>query len=403
MHDAEIGVWRFDPGEDKYYFTSPISLGYVGSTRVVPADQIKQLQHRADALVERLSREGGSADAETRYWHADGHWAHLRVHIHSGSRVALGRYELFGITQDVTRQAVARDEAKTYAERLRLALKAARGAVFEYNYRKKTFWASDEIVAMHRPRPPQRAWRSAAGAFRRGRSRDGPGDGARHGTRRRGRLRRRPPADHRRHPMGTALYRGGARFDRQTAASDRPVHRHRRAEEAGIGIARGAPRRRIGRTGEVELPRIDEPRDPDAAQRRARHGAVAAHRSADAGPAREGRDHPRFRQYADGAAERRARPVQDRGRQAGDRQCRGQHPRRHRADHQPVPAERRGKEHHARPCDRPAPAPAAVLRSGARPAMRQQSALQRHQVHRARRRDRDAAEVPRADRWQPYR
>jgi PAS domain S-box-containing protein len=153
LEEAQIGVWRFDPDTQTYLFASALSLGYDLASRAVPIERLRMIQHRDDAekdaeIRDRVTTVGGSGETEMRYKHANGEWVHLRTHYRSGRHLPSGRYEMFGITQNITPQAVARDAAKTYADRLTLALKAARGAVFEYDYRKKTFWSSTEFAAM---------------------------------------------------------------------------------------------------------------------------------------------------------------------------------------------------------------------------------------------------------------
>jgi signal transduction histidine kinase/DNA-binding NarL/FixJ family response regulator len=153
LEEAQIAVWRFDPDTQAYLFASALSLGYEHTSRAVPIERLHVIQHWDDAAMDteirnRVTTVGGSGESEIRYRHANGEWAHLRTHYRSGRHLPSGLFEMFGITQNITPQAVARDAAKTYADRLVLALKAAKGAVFEYDYRKKTFWSSDELATM---------------------------------------------------------------------------------------------------------------------------------------------------------------------------------------------------------------------------------------------------------------
>lgn len=153
MEEAQIGVWRFDPDTQTYFFASALSLGYEHSSRAVPMERLRLILHKDDAekdaeIRNRVTIAGGSGEAEMRFREASGSWAHLRIHYRSGRHLPSGLYEMFGITQNITPQAVARDTTKTYADRLTLALTAAKGAVFEYDYGRKTFWSSDELAAM---------------------------------------------------------------------------------------------------------------------------------------------------------------------------------------------------------------------------------------------------------------
>jgi len=153
MADAEVGTWRYDPVDDSFQFTAAISLGHEQSTAPLPASVLAQLQHPHDAakdleIRERIVREGGTADAEMRYMDASGEWRHLRVHYRSGRQLPGGLYEMLGISQNVTPQAMARDEANTMAQRLRLALNGAQAGVYEYDFRKKSFWVSPEFLEL---------------------------------------------------------------------------------------------------------------------------------------------------------------------------------------------------------------------------------------------------------------
>ncbi|MDQ0466255.1 signal transduction histidine kinase [Caulobacter ginsengisoli] len=153
MHDAEIGVWRYDPDLETYYFSTELSLGHGDIGRPVPLAALQLLQHRDDraidqAIRERITREGGTAEAEMRYLSADGGWTHLRVLYRSGAQLASGRYEMHGVSQSITSLAKARDLANANAQRLDLALKASRAGVFEYDFKSQRFWLSPECIAL---------------------------------------------------------------------------------------------------------------------------------------------------------------------------------------------------------------------------------------------------------------
>ncbi len=150
MHDAEVGIWRYDPQTELFYFPSELSLGHADIDKPVPLEVLRQIQHPSDratddAIRERLTRTEGMAEAEMRYRDAAGGWRHLRVLYRSGRKLKSGRYELYGISQNVTALAAARDEATTAAQRLNLALTAARAGVCGFDYATREFWASDEF------------------------------------------------------------------------------------------------------------------------------------------------------------------------------------------------------------------------------------------------------------------
>lgn len=153
MKQAEVGAWRYDPDAEVYYFSEELSLGHGQSPTGVSLPVMELIEHPDDVAVdaairERLIREGGRDEAELRFRGADGGWRHLRVQYQSGRPTPSGKYEMFGLSQNITRQAEARDEARTAAHRLRLALTAAKAGVIEYDYQTKTYWLSTEFQTL---------------------------------------------------------------------------------------------------------------------------------------------------------------------------------------------------------------------------------------------------------------
>jgi len=150
MDDAAIGVWRFDPDAGLYHFSSQIRLGYESAGEPVPVEHLQLIQHPDDrpiddAIRERLTHEEGTAEAEIRYRTADDSWWHARVLYRSGRKLKSGRYEMYGLSQNITALAMARDEATAGSQRLKLALTAARAGVLGRDYVKGEFWASQEL------------------------------------------------------------------------------------------------------------------------------------------------------------------------------------------------------------------------------------------------------------------
>ncbi|MBL6853065.1 MAG: hypothetical protein ISS15_18695 [Alphaproteobacteria bacterium] len=136
--DGKIGTWRYDPDAELYYFSSELNLGHPGAGSAVPVPLLQLLQHPDDKdrdteIRERITREGGTDNAEMRYRQADGSWTHLNVYYRSGRQRPSGRYEMFGISQDVTAIALARDEAHRLSAQLTDALRRA-----DYANRTKT-------------------------------------------------------------------------------------------------------------------------------------------------------------------------------------------------------------------------------------------------------------------------
>jgi signal transduction histidine kinase/CheY-like chemotaxis protein len=149
MHAAEVGAWSYDPDHDRYQFSTALSLGHQPA-QYVPTETLVVLQHPDDAprdaeIRERITTLGGSAEAEMRYRDAHGGWRHLRVHYLAGRKLPSGRYEMHGLSQNITPQAMARDQAGANASRLKLALTGAQAGVYEYDYAKHSFWVSPEF------------------------------------------------------------------------------------------------------------------------------------------------------------------------------------------------------------------------------------------------------------------
>ena len=150
MTDAEIGTWRYDPDAELYYFSSELAMGHDGISEPVPVDRLQLIQHADDiakdtAIRERLTTEGGSAEGEMRYRDAEGGWRTLRVHYRSGRKLPSGKYEMFGISQNVSELAHARDEAAMVTDRLELAMAAARVGVYEIDLLTGDRWSSDQF------------------------------------------------------------------------------------------------------------------------------------------------------------------------------------------------------------------------------------------------------------------
>jgi len=161
MHDAEIGAWSYHPDDDTFVFQNAINLGYPDSREAIPADMLRQIQHPRDVgldtdIRERITRDRGVANAEMRYLHAAGDWHHLKVHYRSGRKLPSGRYEMLGISQNITPLANTRDQASATASRLKLALTSAKAGVCEFNYRRQTFWGSPEFHALTGRVAPER-------------------------------------------------------------------------------------------------------------------------------------------------------------------------------------------------------------------------------------------------------
>jgi len=170
MHDAEVGTWRYDPDAELYFFSSELALGHDGIERPVPVSRLRMIQHPDDvakdaAIRERLTTEGGLAEGEMRYRNGDGGWKTLRVHYRSGRQTASGKREMFGISQDVTELAAARDRADLMSSRVELAMNAARAGVYEIDMRTGDRWSSDQFVELAGEAAMERQSRNPFGLY----------------------------------------------------------------------------------------------------------------------------------------------------------------------------------------------------------------------------------------------
>ncbi|HEV7689433.1 MAG TPA: ATP-binding protein [Hyphomonadaceae bacterium] len=152
LTDAEIGTWRFDPDTELYDFSNEISLGH-SELKKVPLATLRKIQHPDDMakdadVRDRLTKKGGTASGEMRYRDADGGWKTLRVHYRSGRQLPSGKFEMFGVSQNVTELARARDQADLVSERLELAMAAGSAGVYEIDMSTGQQWSSDQFKAL---------------------------------------------------------------------------------------------------------------------------------------------------------------------------------------------------------------------------------------------------------------
>jgi signal transduction histidine kinase/CheY-like chemotaxis protein len=163
MRDAEVSIWRFDPDAEVYHFSSEVAVDHRAIPDPLPLATLRLLQHPDDrdmetAIIERLTGEEGAAEADIRYRLDDGDWRYQRVLYRSGRKLRSGRYEMYGLGQNVTDLALARDAANASAQRLNLALTAGRAGVLGYDYAKREYWFSQEL----RNLVGEMVWRAAA-------------------------------------------------------------------------------------------------------------------------------------------------------------------------------------------------------------------------------------------------
>ena len=161
MHDAEVGTWRYDPDTETYYFSSELALGHSGIAKPVPLATLVLIQHPDDqakdaAIRQRITATGGSADGEMRYRDGQGGWKTLRVHYRAGRKLPSGKHEMFGISQNVTELAVARDQADLAMERLNLAMAAGNAGVYEIEILAGKRWSSEQFQQLAGPEAMER-------------------------------------------------------------------------------------------------------------------------------------------------------------------------------------------------------------------------------------------------------
>ena len=153
LKDAEVGAWRYQPDAETYFFSEAILLGHPGGLQGVALDNLRKLQHpediaKDDEIRERLTTQGGSVEGEMRYRDADGGWKTLRVHYRASRRLTSGKYEMYGVSQNVTALALARDNAAIASERLELAMSSAKAGVYEIDMRSGQRWSSEQFCEM---------------------------------------------------------------------------------------------------------------------------------------------------------------------------------------------------------------------------------------------------------------
>ncbi len=152
MRDADIGVFRYNPDDQTFQFSE--ALVRRGETLEVYhlSDVVKDLHQEdidKDAQVrERLSMEGGTATLHLRRRKSDGTWRHTLAQFTSGRRLASGKFEIFGLSQNITELVEARDQAAVMHDRLEIAMSAAGAGVYEIDLRSSERWTSPQYQAL---------------------------------------------------------------------------------------------------------------------------------------------------------------------------------------------------------------------------------------------------------------
>ncbi len=132
LHEtAGLTLWRFDPEQQIYDMDSDFSrpIGASGGLSVETADSIAAIIHDDD--IERVSRgfrrsiaTGEAGGDEYRQKNNDGRWARCRVAWRGIRPTVSGRWQLIGVSQDITELADARDAALSQQKAAQAAAEA---------------------------------------------------------------------------------------------------------------------------------------------------------------------------------------------------------------------------------------------------------------------------------------
>ncbi len=152
MRDADIGMFRFNPDDETFHFSEALvnrggPMPSYHLQEIVkdlhPDDIIKDAQVR-----ERLTFQGGTATLHLRRRKPDGTWRHTLAQFCSGRKLSSGKFEIFGLSQNITELIDARDHAAVTHDRLEIAMSAARAGVYEIDLRSSERWTSPQYQAL---------------------------------------------------------------------------------------------------------------------------------------------------------------------------------------------------------------------------------------------------------------
>jgi PAS domain S-box-containing protein len=161
MRDSDIGMFRYDPDTQVFHYSETLArrsgLQHTsGSLEDVISVLHPDDMDREAAIRERITNHGGSATCSLRRRKPDGGWRHTLVHFSAGRRMASGKYEMFGLSQNITELIEARDQAAVMHERLEIAMSAARAGVYEIDLRSSERWTSPQYQQLCGPEALQR-------------------------------------------------------------------------------------------------------------------------------------------------------------------------------------------------------------------------------------------------------
>lgn len=152
MRDADIGVFRYNPDDETFHFSEAL-VRRGGALPVYRLQDVVKDLHQDDVdkdaqVRERLTTEGGTATLHLRRRKPDGTWRHTLAQFCSGRRLPSGKFEIFGLSQNITELVNARDQAAIMHDRLEIAMSAASAGVYEIDLRSSERWTSPQYQAL---------------------------------------------------------------------------------------------------------------------------------------------------------------------------------------------------------------------------------------------------------------
>jgi len=153
LRDADIGMWRFDPDAEVFHYSEAVlNRESHAETHASLEDTLKTLHpddlDRELEIRSRIVSQGGAATCHIRRRKSGGGWRHTLVQFCSGRQMSSGKYEMFGLSQNITELVDARDQAAVMHDRLEIAMSAASAGVYEIDLRSSERWTSPQYQAL---------------------------------------------------------------------------------------------------------------------------------------------------------------------------------------------------------------------------------------------------------------
>jgi PAS domain S-box-containing protein len=153
MRDADIGMWRFDPEAQVFHYSEALANRDNGAGSTATLEETLKTLHpddldRESEIRNRIITQGGSGTCHLRRRKSGGGWRHTLVQFCSGRQLASGKFEMFGLSQNITELIDARDQAAVMHDRLEIAMSAANAGVYEIDLRSSERWTSPQYQAL---------------------------------------------------------------------------------------------------------------------------------------------------------------------------------------------------------------------------------------------------------------